>query len=37
MAYAFLVQCFENVTIVAHVSLRIKTQIHLMTGHQFPS
>ena len=28
VAYAFLVQCFENATIVAYVSLRVKVLWH---------
>ena len=29
MAYAFLVQCFENVTIVAYAGLRVKLKTAL--------
>ena len=28
MAYAFLVQCFENATIVAYAGLRVNQQRH---------
>ena len=30
VAYAFLVQCFENATIVAYVGLRVKQVVQLL-------
>ena len=34
MTYGFLVQCFENTTIVAYAGLRIKTVVPLKTKEQ---